>query len=272
MKRNLSLLIAVLFAFNFSFAQKNKFENVMNSRKLGVSYKNVKSKDKEDFYQQYYWLTKMEQLKAYPHLDGIKPKVLYSFVKEITPQIPTKTLSEENKKFRSEAELSLDQYIKNKDWSNPIMALNLETYVDPQNEKYFDVIKPERIVTLLPKKLYSFTSENVKTAEQKIYYLWINERDHKIVSIIPDEKKNPDFYRLLHEILPEYKFPNYVPEEARMGDRKVKSDADYIYIRAFQIGSDNIEYKTLDFENFIFVRYKKDGGPWTDVEHRPRKY
>ncbi|MBW8359897.1 MAG: hypothetical protein K0M63_08880 [Weeksellaceae bacterium] len=271
MKRNIILLFTALLAFNLSFAQ-NKFESVMNSKKLGVSYKSVKAKDKEDFYQQYYWLTRMEQLKAYPHLDGIKPKVLYSFIKEITPQLPTKTLTKENKAFRDEAELSLDQYFKNKDWTNPVMALNLNTYVDPQNEKYFSVVKPERIVTLIPKKLYSFTSENSKTQEQKIQYLWIDEDKYKIVDIIPNEKKNEVFYSELKSILPNYSFPNYVPEKAQMGDKKVKSDVNYYYITAFPVGNSNIVYKTENFEDYIFVRYTKDGGPWTDVEHRERKY
>ncbi|MBP0612617.1 hypothetical protein J8J42_06105 [Chryseobacterium sp. cx-311] len=271
MRRNIILLFTALLAFNLSFAQ-NKFESVMNSKKLGVSYKNVKSKDKEDFYQQYFWLTKVDELQAYPHLKEIKPRVLYSFVKEIMPQIPTKTLTKENKKFRDDAELSLDQYFKNKDWTNPVMALNLLTYVDPQNEKYFSVVKPESVVTMLPKKLYSFTSDNQKTQEQKIYYMWIDEDEYKIVDIVPDPKKNEVFYSELKTILPNYSFPNFVPESARMGDKKVKSDADYYYITAFQVGNDNIVYKTLNFEDYIFVRYKKDGGPWTDVEHRDKKY
>jgi hypothetical protein len=45
-------------------------------------YKSVKDGDKDDFYQQYYWLVKAEQLKTYPHLKDIKPKVLYEFVKK----------------------------------------------------------------------------------------------------------------------------------------------------------------------------------------------
>ena len=272
MKRNIFLLFAFFLAFSFSYGQKNKFENVMNSKKLGVSYKKVKDKEKEDYYQQYYWLSRMETLKAYPHLEGIKPKVLYSFVKEISQPIPTKTLNAEHKKYRQEAELSLDQYFKNKDWENPVMKLNLDTYVDPENTKYFDVIKPERIAVLLPKRLYSFTAENTKTQQQKIYYLWINENDYKIVDIIPNQKKNEIFYEELQRDLGAYNFPNFVPENVEPGDRKVKSDVDYIYITPFQVGNNNIVYKTKDFEEFIFVRYKKDGGPWTDVEHRKRKW
>lgn len=272
MKRNAILLFAALLVFNFGFAQKNKFETVMNSKKLGVSYKSVKAKDKEEYYQQYYWLTKMEELKAYKHLEGIKPRVLYSFIKEISPQIPTKTLTKENKKFRDDAELSLDQYFKNKDWANPVLKLNLQTYVDPQSEKYLAVVKPERVVVLIPKKLYSFTAENGTTSEQKIYYLWIDEDKYKIVDIIPNKKKNEVFYTELKNHLPNYNFPNYVPEGVKMGDKKVKSDINYYYITAFQIGNDNIVYKTEDFEEFTFVRFKKDGGAWTDVEHRKKKF
>ncbi len=272
MKRNLILLFAAFLTFGFTYAQKNKFENVMNSKKLGVSYKSVKSKDKEDYYQQYYWLRRMEELKAYKHLEGIKPKVLYSFIKEISQPIPTKKLTKEQKKFRDDAELSLDQYFKNKDWENPVMKLNLNTYVDPERTKYFDVIKPERIKVLLPKRLYSFTAENSQNQQQKIYYLWINDNDYKIVNIVPDKKKNEIFYEELKRDVGSYTFPDFVLDAVTTGDKKVKSDVDYIYLTPFQVGNDNIVYKTKDFEEFIFVRYKKDGGPWTDVEHRKRKW
>lgn len=272
MKRNIILLFAVFFTLTLCYAQKNKFENVMNSKKLGVSYKSVKAKDKEDYYQQYYWLRRMEELKSYKHLDGIKPRVLYSFIKEISQPIATKSMTKEQKKFRADAELSLDQYFKNKDWENPVMKLNLNTYVDPEHTKYFDVIRPERVVVLLPKRLYSFTAENAKTRQQKIYYLWINEDKYKIVDIVPNKKKNEVFYEELKRDLPSFNFPDFVIEKAEPGDKKLKSDRDYIYLTPFQVGSSNITYKTLDFEEFIFVRYKKDGGPWTDVEHRARKW
>ncbi len=84
--------IAGLIIFGFGIAQKNKFAEVMNSKKLGMMIKKVNDKDKEDYYQQFYWLRKAEELKSYPHLAGIKPKVFYTFVKEINPQIPTKEL------------------------------------------------------------------------------------------------------------------------------------------------------------------------------------
>ncbi|MCC2590787.1 hypothetical protein [Chryseobacterium sp. MFBS3-17] len=271
MRRKLLLLCTLYLASNFAIAQ-NKFESVLNSRKLGVSYKSVKSKAKEDYYQQYFWLTKTEELTKFPHLDGIKPRVLYSFVKEIYPQIPTKSLTEENKKYRADAELSLDQYFKNKDWTNPVLALNLDTYVDPQNEKYHAHVKPESIKTLIPKRLYAFTSDNTQTSERKLQYLWVHDNEYKIVNIIPDEKKNPVFYEELKTILPGYTFPDFYPESASMGDKKVPSDVNYHYITAFQVGNNNIVYKTENFEDFIFVRYKKDGGPWTDVEHREKKY
>ena len=73
--KNKILLFAMAFAFTFSFAQRNKFENVLNSRKLAYAYKDLKSKDKMDFYQQYYWLTKAEELRKFPHLEEIKPRL-----------------------------------------------------------------------------------------------------------------------------------------------------------------------------------------------------
>lgn len=272
MKRNLVLLFAAFFTISLSYGQKNKYGDVMNSKKLGVSYKSVKAKDKEEYYQQYYWLKRMEELKSYPHLSGIKPKVLYSFIKEISQPIPTKTLTKEQKKFREDAELSLDQYFKNKQWDNPVMKLNLNTYVDPEKKKYFDVIRPEKINVLLPKRLYAFTAENAQTQTQKIYYLWINEDEYKIVDIVPNKKDNEIFYEELKRDMPSFNFPDFVPEAVTQGDKKVKSDIEYIYITPFQINDNNIVYKTKDFKEFIFVRYKKDGGPWTDVEHRKRKW
>lgn len=256
------------------FAQKNKFENILNTRKLGVAIKKVKESDKDDYYQQYYRLSLVEELQELPHLKEIKPVVLYQFVKEITPPIPAKKLSKEQKKMRHEAQLSLDQYLSKKDWTNPIKSLNLLTYVDPENQYYHTRVDPEKITVLMPKKLFAFGTENTETREQKYNYLWADEDNkYSIVNIIPPaDKTNSTFYEELQSILPDYQFPDMPPVEVKMGDKKLKSDANFYYIKPFQVGNNNIVYKTEDFKKFTLVRYMKDGGPWTDYEHRPRKW
>ncbi len=84
MRRNLTVLFALL-AITFAFGQ-GKYGKYLNSKKLALAYKSVKDADKDDYYQQYYWLVKAEQLKTYPHLKDIKPVVLYEFVKYVNPQ------------------------------------------------------------------------------------------------------------------------------------------------------------------------------------------
>ena len=81
MRRNITLLFALL-SMTLAFGQ-GKYGKYLSSKKLAMVYKSVKDADKEDFYQQYYWLVKAEQLKTYPHLKEIKPKVLYEFVKKV---------------------------------------------------------------------------------------------------------------------------------------------------------------------------------------------
>lgn len=263
--KNKILLFAMAFAFTFSFAQRNKFENVLNSRKLAYAYKDLKSKDKMDFYQQYYWLTKAEELKKFPHLEEIKPQVLYEFVREINPPNPTKELTPEDKAFREAAELSLDQYFSKRDLENPVLAFNLETYVDPSGKKYFTEVNPERIAALLPKKLYTFTTRNKKENIQKTYYLYINQEKntYKIVDIIPKEK-DKKFYATLKQNMGDYKISEFVPTVA-LGDRKDKIDIDYYYITPFQVGNDNIVYRTKNFEDYELVKVKKDGEAWVDL-------
>lgn len=95
MKRNITILFALL-SVSFAFGQ-GKYGKYLNSKKLALTYKSVKPVDKDDYYQQYYWLVKAEQLKTFPHLADIKPVVLYNFVKKVNPQNPTKKLDDRGK-------------------------------------------------------------------------------------------------------------------------------------------------------------------------------
>ena len=79
MKRNITILFALL-SVSFAFGQ-GKYGKYLNSKKLALTYKSVKPAEKDDYYQQYYWLVKAEQLKTFPHLAEVKPAVLYNFVK-----------------------------------------------------------------------------------------------------------------------------------------------------------------------------------------------
>lgn len=268
--KNKILLFSLLMAFTFSFGQKNKYENILNSRKLGYAFKDVKDKDKEAYYQQFYWLMKAEQLRQFPNLSDIRPQVLYEFVKEINPPNPTKELSPEDKEFRDAAELSLDQFFAKRDFDNPVMILNLETYVDPSGKKYFTEVNPERVAALLPKQLYTFTTRNKKDASQKTYYLYIDQEKNtnRMVELIPSDK-NKEFYATLKQNMGDYKFPEFVPEVA-LGDRKDKKDADYFYITPFQIGDSNIMYRTKDFEDFELMKVKKEGAAWVSLRDSER--
>ncbi len=259
------LLFAFAFIFAFSFGQKNKYGNILNSRKLGYAYKDVKDKDKDDYYQQFYWLMKAEELGKYPHLKDIRPQVLYEFVKEINPPNPTKELSVEDKKFREAAELSLNQYFSKRDLTNPVMILNLETYVDPSEKKYFTEVNPERVVVMLPKVLYSFTTRNKKENTQKTYYLYIDQKknEHHIVDIIPS-KEDKKFYATLKQNMGDYEFPAFLPT-VTLGDKKDKVDADFYYITPLQISDDNIVYRTKDFVDYEMAKVKKEGEAWVDL-------
>lgn len=263
--KNKLLLFAMAFVFSFSFAQKNKYGNIYNSRKLGYAYKDVKDKDKDDYYQQFYWLYKAEELGKYPNLADIRPQVLYEFVKEINPPNPTKELSPEDKKFRKDAELSIDQYFSKRDLTNPVMVLNLETYVDPSGKKYFTEVNPERVTVMLPKKLYAFNTRNSKENTQKTYYLYIDQKEnsYEIVEILP-KKTNEKFYATLKQNMGDFTFPDFVPSVA-LGDRKDKIDVDYYYITPFQVGNSNVMYRTKNFKDYELVKVKKEGEAWVDL-------
>ncbi|WP_419868571.1 hypothetical protein [Chryseobacterium sp. CT-SW4] len=265
MRRNITVFFALL-SINFAFGQ-GKFGKYLNSKKLALTYKNVKDSEKEDYYQQYYWLVKAEQLKTYPHLQDVKPVVLYEFVKKVNPQNPTKKLDERGKELRETAELSLNQYFKNKNFqNNEVMMYNLETYVDPLKGQYYTKVDPEKIKELVPKELFAFNSFNRNLNEEKTYYLWIDKKkdDFQIVDIIPgeDDKK---FYASLKQYLPNYKFPKYLPT-VKKGNKTDKTDVDYYYIMPFEQNTDNIEYKTKDFKTFVLSQYKKRGEEWKGVE------
>lgn len=267
MKRKVSVLFALL-AVGMAFGQ-GKFGKFLNSKKLALQYKTVKDKEKEDYYQQYYWLVKAEQLKTYPHLKDVKPVVLYEFVKKVNPQNPTKKLEAQGKELRDKAELSLDQYFKNKNFqNNQVLLLNLETYVDPSKGMYWTKVDPEKIKELVPKEFFGFTSLNKMTQEEVNYYLWINKKkdDFKIVDIIPNEKGNKQFYASLKQYLPKYKFEKKFMPTVKKGTKSDKTDKDYYYIMPFEQNKDNIEYKTDDFENYTLSQVKREGEDWIGVE------
>lgn len=263
MKRNITLFFAML-AFSFMFGQ-NKFDNFLNSKKLAFSYKKIKDKEKEDYYQQYYWLVKAEELKTYPHLKNIKPIVLYHFTREIYPATPTKKLNDEEKKLREDAELSLNQYFSKKDLQNPTLMDNLESYVDPNNSEYYTGVNPERIAELVPKELYTFTSFNKRTKDEKKYYLWVDDEDFKIVDVIPS-KSDKKFYEALTNHLPKYQISPFTPS-VKKGDKTNQRDADYYFITPYQEGEE-ILYKTKDFEEFTIVRFKRPAQDWIELERR----
>lgn len=265
MRRNTIIFFALL-SIHFTFGQ-GRFIKYSSSKKLALAYQSVKDHEKENYYQQYYWLAKAEQLKTYPHLKNVKPAVLYEFVKKINPQNPTKKLDERDKELRETAELSLNQYFKNKKFeNNAVLMYNLETFVDPSQEEYFTKVNPERIKELVPKELFAFNSLNRKTQEEKTYYLWMNKKKDtfNIVNILPqeDDKK---FYTSLKQYLPNYQFSKYVPT-VKKGNKTDKTDIDYYYIMPFEENTDNIEYKTNDFKTFTLSQYRKAGNEWKGVE------
>jgi len=270
MKRNITIFFALL-SVSFAFGQ-GKYGKYLSSKKLALKYKTVKDNEKEDYYQQYYWLVKAENLKTYPHLQDIKPVVLYEFVKKINPQNPTKKLDATGKDLRETAELSLDQYFKNKNFqNNSVLMYNLETYVDPSQGQYFTKVDPERIKELVPKEFFGFASLNRKTGEQTNFYLWVDRKNDKfkIVDIVPSEK-DKKFYASLRQYLPKYKFQTQYMPTVKKGTKTDKTDKDFFYIMPFEQNTDNIEYKTDDFENFTLSQVKRQGEAWIGVE-KPRK-
>lgn len=271
MKRNITIFFALLCT-SLAFGQ-GKYGKFLNSKKLALTYKTVKPVDKDDYYQQYYWLVKAEQLKTYPHLADVKPVVLYNFVKKVNPQNPTKKLDERGKELRKTAELSLDQYFKNKNFqNNAVLLYNLETYVDPSQGEYFTKVDAEKIKQLVPKEFFGFASLNKKTQEETNYYLWVDKKNDKfkIVDIIPNEKDNAKFYASVKQYLPKYKFEKKYMPTVKKGTKADKTDKDFFYIMPFEQNKDNIEYKTEDFETFILSQVKREGEAWIGVE-KPRK-
>ncbi len=263
MKRNIVLLVTLLFCGLF-FGQ-NKFRDVLNSKKLTSMYRSVKESDKDEYYQQFYWLTKSEELKSFEHLKKIKPVVFLQFVKEINPAIPTKTLDKKHKMLREDLVHSLNQYITKKDTSNPIFLDNLDAFVDPEGNHYNLNVNPETVYELVPKEIYTFTSRHKKTGEDKNYYLWIDDEKYKIINTTPSEK-DENFYTTLNQYLPNYKF-NDLPAKITKGKRGEK-DQDYYFVIPFSKDDTEVEYKTKDFKKFSLTRYKKSVGNWEAVEKK----
>jgi hypothetical protein len=268
MKRNILLLIASL-SVGILFGQSNKFEEINTSKKLAITYRSVKEKDKEDYYQQYFWLLKAEQLKAYPHLAKIKANVLYQFVKEIYPTDPSKKLDKDQQAVRKNTELALDQLFGKKDYTSQLVMDNLTSYVDPTKKLYFTEVNPEKITEMVPKQLYSFSSLDKRTKNEKFYFLWIDEDKFRIMSTVPptEDKK---FYESLEQTLPNYKFSSFAPE-VKKGKKGDKNDMDYYYITPFQEGNENIQYRTEDFKKFELVKFKEAGGAWEDYDKKKKK-
>lgn len=268
-----SILVFALVAGTFgALAQKNKYQDILSSKKLGMTVKTVKNGDKEEFYQQYYRNLMVEDLLKDKSLKGMKPVVVYQFVQEITPLVTTKSLTPEEKGLRDQAQKSLDQYLENKAWDNPIKAENLETFVDPGNLGHERTLVASDIKVLVPNKLFGATVQNTKTGQPEYLFYSYDGKKYEKVNLIPAEKGNAQFYGELAEILPAYKLNPSMPVEVKMGDKKLKSDRTYFYIRPAAVEGDQIIYKTEDFKNYTFVRFKKGDGEWTDVEHRPRKW
>lgn len=268
MKRNTLLLLAT-FTVGVLFGQSNKFEDINTSKKLAVSYRTIKEKDKDDYFQQYFWLVKAEELKAYPHLAKIKSNVLFQFVKEIYPANVTEKLEKDEQTLRNNAEQALDQFFKKKDYKNPLVMDNVISFVDPSRKLYFTEVNPEKISEIIPKQLYSFSSYDKRTKNEKSYFLWVDEDKFRIMSTVPptEDKK---FYKSLEEILPNYKFSSFAPE-VKKGNKGDKKDADYFYITPFQEGNENIQYRTEDFKKFELVKYKEAGGAWESVDKKKKK-
>ncbi len=265
MRKNITIVLALL-TISFSFAQsKNKYGAVKNSKKLSTSFKTVKESDKDDYYQQYYWLTKAEELAQYPHLSKVKPAILYEFVKEINPATPTKKLDARQKELRADSEKALDYFISRKDLTNPNLKFNLESYVDPSGENYYTEVNPEKIQELMPKTLYTFSSVNKKTRKEKLYFVWLDDnKGYRIVNVIPgdDDEK---FYNALRRVLPDYQFSTFVPEVVKEKKNVKGKEKIYYYVKPFEQSNNNIEYRTEDFKKFELTRYKKAGGEWTEV-------
>lgn len=146
---------------------------------------------------------------------------------------------------------------------------NLISYVDPSRKLYFTEVNPEKISELVPKQLYSFSSYDKRSKNEKFYFLWLDDDKFRIMSTIPptEDKK---FYKSLEEYMPNYKFSSFAPE-VKKGNKSDKKDADYFYITPFQEGNENIQYRTEDFKKFELVRYKEAGGAWENIDKKKKK-
>ncbi len=264
MRKNITILFALL-AVSFSFAQ-NKFSKVKNTKKLTTSFKNVKESDKDDYYQQFYWLMKAEELAKYPHLSKVKPEILYQFAKEINPINPTKKLDARQKELRADSQKALDYFVTRKNVvDNPNFKFNLESYVDPSGDNYYTEVNPERIQELMPKTLYTFSSVNKKTRKEKIYFVWLDDnKGYRIVNVIPDEDDDK-FYNALRRYIPDYKFVTFVPQIEKVKKNVKGKEKIYYYVKPFEQSENSIEYRTEDFKKFELTRYKKAGEEWKDV-------
>jgi hypothetical protein len=121
---------------------------------------------------------------------------------------------------------------------------------------YFTEVNPEKITELIPKQLYSFSSLDKRTKNEKFYFLWLDDDKYRIMSTIPptEDKK---FYKSLEEYMPNYKFSSFSPE-VKKGNKGDKKDADYYYITPFQEAQRKYS-NTEDFKKFELVRYKRSG-------------
>lgn len=269
MKRILLVFFLVLLAGGltaqrgksiFEKKSKNRFEKFLTTKKLGTIYKGVKESEKDDYFQQYFLVTKVEELLAYPHLKDFKPEVLYAFVKEIYPAIPTKTLSKENQKLRNDAYIAINHFFLNKDWNNPNLNYNVESYADPGNQYYFLKINPESVKENIPKEIYSFRTTDSRTPNPYTYYFWMNGKKLQRVDIVPGQDQKVFWSRLYHFL------PNYSISTLPAQFSKPFKDQTLYVITPFPTGMNTIEYRTKDFKDFIISRYKNTQGTWVDIE------
>ncbi len=255
-------LLSVFFLTNFAEAQrKNRFENYLNTKKLGTIYKGVKPGERDKFFRQYFLVQKVEELQAYPNISKIKPEILYAFVKDTYPPIETKSLSPEDKKLREDALLSINYLFNKKDLKNPLLVPNVESYIDPGNRYYFLKILPISVTENIPKEIYSYTNNDVRNSKQETNYFWINKKKEiEKVNIFPsiDNKK---FWNRVHTFLPNYTFSS----NPATFSKPFKDQTLYV-ITPFPRGLENIEYRTKDFKDFIVSRYMDESGIWRDIE------
>lgn len=275
MKKSLLLLISFL-SISLVMGQHNRFSNDLKLRKLSYKHRTLKEKDLDDYFQQFYWVSKIEDLKAHKHLEKMNANPLYKVISTIYPTIPTKKLENaEEKKLREDAALALGEYFKRKEYDHAVAKFNLATYVDPSGKKYTEHVNPERVEVLLKKKIYAITTYNTDTKEEKTYYILMENKRNRIetefIDLVPKKEDNEKFYEELNLFMPNYKFPKFNPT-VEPGDRRNKKDQDYYYITPFEVGNDNIMYRTKDFKKFELEKIKKNGAAWQDTPQRRKRY